>query len=79
MGRRGEASRKSGVLSAAKKLEFTLFQGMRKTVRDAEGRKNRVNTEFGSNSNWSDVWVRTKRERKGETETQKEIERMKAV
>lgn len=79
MGRRGEASRKSGVLSAAKKLEFTLFQGMRKTIRDAEGHKNRVNTEFGSNSSWSDVWVRTKRERKGETETQKEIERMKAV
>lgn len=40
---------KSGVLSAAKKNSNSLcFQGgggMRKTVRDADGRKNRVNTE----------------------------------
>lgn len=40
---------KSGVLSAAKKTRIHFVsrggKGMRKTVRDAEGRKNRVNTE----------------------------------
>lgn len=46
--RRGkENGKKWRAQRGEKKLEFTLFPGggMRKTVRDADGRKNRVNTE----------------------------------
>lgn len=58
---------KSGVLSAAKKTRIHFVsrggKGMRKTVRDAEGRKNRVNTE---SSDPIPSWTGLARVRKGE-------------